>query len=278
MRTNYSCVLTIAGTDPSGGAGIQADIKAISATGGYAASAITALVAQNTLGVQDIQEVPPKFIQHQIDVVCQDLDINTIKIGMLHNHAVIEVVATSLEKYQPKNVILDPVMVAKNGCLLLDLDTIDFLKERLLPLVSLITPNLHEAEKLLGTTINTTNQMQEAAETLANTHKINVLLKGGHLNSDKASDILYQLETNDVRWYHSNRINTQNTHGTGCTLSAAIASFIAQGYELANAVFYAKKYIERAIISGSSMKIGKGHGPVDHFYFLENASDIIFST
>lgn len=267
-KINYPCVLTIAGTDPSGGAGIQADIKTISATGCYAASVITALVAQNTQGVQAIQEIPANFVMQQIDSVFSDLDISAVKIGMLHNKKNIEAVASALEKLKPKNIILDPVMVAKNGCELLPSNIINFIKERLLPLVNLITPNIFEAEKIVGEKIKTLHEMESAAERIGNTFNINVLLKGGHLNTTKSSDVLYSKEDFNHYWFHEERINTKNTHGTGCTLSSAIASYLAQGCTLHNAIYLSKKYLTKAIESGSTFQIGRGCGPVNHFYFL----------
>lgn len=268
---NYPCILTIAGTDPSGGAGIQADIKTISATGGYAASVITALVAQNTQGVQAILEVSPDFIIQQLHSVLNDLTIHAVKIGMLHNKKVITAVSSVLEKTTLKNIVLDPVMVAKKGCKLLEPNVIEFLKERLFPLVSLITPNLYEAEKIFGKQITTVTEMGFAAETLGQTYGVNVLIKGGHLNLPQSSDVLYSKETAKHYWFDAERIYSNNTHGTGCTLSSAIASYLAQGYSLQNAIYYAKQYLTKAIQAGSGMQIGKGCGPVDHFYFLKES-------
>lgn len=267
-KINYPCVLTIAGTDPSGGAGIQADIKTISATGCYAASVITVLVAQNTQGVQAIQEIPISFLTQQIDSVFSDLDISAIKIGMLHNKKIIEAVSSTLEKLKPKNIVLDPVMVAKNGCELLPSHIIHFIKERLFPLVTLITPNLFEAEKILGGEIKTLSEMESAAEKIGNAFNVHVLLKGGHLDIFQSSDVLYSKEDFSHYWFHAERIKTKNTHGTGCTLSSAIASYLAQGFTLQNAIRISKKYLTKAIRSGSRFQIGRGCGPVDHFYFL----------
>ncbi|RUR02359.1 bifunctional hydroxymethylpyrimidine kinase/phosphomethylpyrimidine kinase [Legionella septentrionalis] len=263
------CVLTVAGTDPSGGAGIQADIKAISATGSYAASVITALVAQNTQGVQAIQEVPTAFIAQQLDAVFQDLHIKAVKIGMLHDHEVMHVVAQSLQTHHPEYVILDPVMVAKNGCALLKEEAVSYLKEQLIPAATLITPNISEAEKILDMCIESSADMIHAARSIAEEYQVNVLLKGGHLNAPEASDVLWVTADNTSHWFHAPRIHTKNTHGTGCSLSAAIASFLAQGKDLLTAVQLAKKYLFHAIVAGSNQQIGKGHGPVDHFYFLD---------
>lgn len=271
MKTmkKYPCVLTIAGTDPSGGAGIQADIKAISATGSYAASVITVLVAQNTQGVQAIHEIPASFVAEQLSSVFTDLNIDSVKIGMLHDESIIDIVASALEKFQPKQVVLDPVMFAKSGCALLKANTIHFLKKRLFSSVNIITPNLAEAEKLLGTAIENTDEMQAAAASLGDEFALNVLLKGGHLNSHKASDVLYLYQTSQYHWFHADRIITHNTHGTGCTLSSAIASYLAQSYSLNDAISAAKQYLTNAIKSGSEFQLGLGAGPVNHFYFLE---------
>lgn len=267
---NFPCVLTIAGTDPSGGAGIQADIKAITATGSYAASIITALVAQNTKGVQAIEEVSSDFLVKQIDSVFSDLKISAVKIGMLHNEKVIETIENALIKLKPKNIVLDPVMVAKNGCELLPLNIIDFLKNRLLPLVHLITPNIFEAEKIWESKIDNLNKMEQASEELGKYFKLNVLIKGGHLKSEQSPDVLYSFADNHHHWFHAKRIDTKNTHGTGCTFSSAIASYLANDYPLPNAIAAAKAYLTNAIKYGSKMKIGKGAGPVNHFYFLES--------
>lgn len=268
IKQTPHCVISIAGTDPSGGAGIHADIKAISATGSYAGTIITALVAQNTQGVQAIQEIPSEFVTQQFASVFSDLNVRAVKIGMLHNEAIIEAVAAGIEQYKPKHVVFDPVMVAKNGCALIAPDTIDFLKSRLLPLCTVITPNLPEAQVLLGHDIASTNSMELAAISIGESFKVNVLIKGGHLMSNQASDVLYLYESNEHFWMHAERINTQNTHGTGCTLSAAIASFLAQNHSLHEAIVQAKDYLTQAIRSGSHFQIGHGHGPVDHFYFL----------
>ena len=262
------CVVSIAGTDPSGGAGIQADIKTISATGCYAASVITALLAQNTQGVQTIEEVSPAFITEQIKSVFDDLTIDAVKIGMLHNQAVIDAVILGLKTYKPYPIVIDPVMIAKNGCPLLDMNMIDYLKKYLFPLATIITPNLFEAEKIIESPITDTAAMKEAATIIGEQFKINVLVKGGHLDTPKASDILYMPETRYYQWFHAERIDTKNTHGTGCTLSSAIASFLAQQYTLPEAIQAAKSYLTNAIQAGSSLIIGKGRGPVDHFYAL----------
>lgn len=270
MPNTPSCVVTIAGTDPSGGAGIQADIKAICATGSYAASIVTALVAQNTTGVQAILDIPASFVEQQIHSVFSDLNVNTVKIGMLHNETIIEVVAKAIKQLPLKHIVFDPVMVAKNGCPLIDPLTIDYLKQHLLPHVSLITPNLPEAETLLGYSIKTEDEMVSAAKTLSQHYQLDVLVKGGHLNTQMSSDVLYCHANQMEYWFHADRIHTKNTHGTGCTLSSAIASYLAQNYTTQNAISAAKHYLTQAIVSGSQFQIGHGHGPVDHFYFLRH--------
>lgn len=267
---NIPIVLSIAGTDPSGGAGISADIKTISATGSYAAAVITALVSQNTQGVQAIFDISPEFVSTQLKSIRTDLHVSAIKIGMLHRADIIEVISTTLNEIKPIPVVFDPVMVAKDGSVLLDLNTIEYLKTALIPQVSLITPNLFEANYLLQRQITSFDAMEYAAQELGNTYQINVLIKGGHLEQSQSKDVLYLFKEKTCHWYEATRIMTRHTHGTGCTLSAAIASYLAQNLTLVEAVARAKKYLILAIESGSTMQIGKGNGPVDHFYFLNN--------
>ena len=236
-KKNPSCVVSIAGTDPSGGAGIQADIKAISATGSYAASVITVLVAQNTCAVQSILEIPAAFVEQQFVSVFSDLRVDAVKIGMLHQAAIIEVVACALERYQPLHIVFDPVMVAKNGCALIDPDTIELLKNRLLPLCTVLTPNIPEAEKLAGRSIVSTTDMEEVAVSIGQQFDVNVLLKGGHFQGDQSSDVLYDKNQASLHWFHASRVHTKNTHGTGCSLSSAIASYLSQGLTLIDAIF-----------------------------------------
>lgn len=273
---NLGCVVSIAGTDPSGGAGIQADTKVISATGCYAASVITCLVAQNTQGVQTIYPISAEFVAQQIDSVFTDLHVDAVKIGMLHDASIIRVVSEALAKYQPKFVVLDPVMVAQSGCPLMGNDMVGELKHSLLKQPTLITPNIPEAEYLLNTTITNKNEMLEASSALGEQFQVNVLLKGGHVySSNKASDVLYSFENATHQWFHSDMILTKNTHGTGCSLSSAIASYLAQKLPLAQAILKAKLYLSKAIRSGSRFTIGQGHGPVDHFFFLESRKDYL---
>lgn len=277
MTTNkIPCVLTIAGTDPSGGAGIQADIKTISATGAYAASVMTALVAQNTQGVQDIFSVPPEFIWQQLMSVSSDLHLAAIKIGMLHNAQVIATVAAFLASQPCQHVVFDPVMVAKNGCALLQPDTIAALKDTFISKTTLITPNLPEAETLLARRIETPDDMAQAANELATTYQVDVLLKGGHLPAAQAALDVFQAKTSkQPQWLQAPRIATLNTHGTGCTLSAAIASYLAQGLAPFAAIAKAKDYLTAAIKAADALRMGRGRGPVDHFYFLANRNQYV---
>lgn len=257
--------LTIAGSDSGGGAGIQADIKAISATGGYACSVITATTAQNTLGVIDVHPIPTDHVAAQLDAVFSDLTIQAVKIGMLADAAIVQVVADKLRFYQPPYIVLDPVMVATSGDLLLQQEAIKTMISELFPLVDVITPNLPEAATLANKPLPTTEaevlQLIPEIQTLAGA----VLLKGGHLmEGQDCNDWLIKDE--QIRLYSSPRINTQNTHGTGCTLSAAIASFLAQGFELEEAIQHAKRYLSQAITHADLLNIGHGHGPVHHFF------------
>lgn len=269
---NLACVVTIAGTDPSGGAGIQADIKAISATGCYAASIISVLVAQNTQQVTAIQEIPLKFIQQQIDSVFSDLKISAVKLGMLYQEKIIQLVASNLKKYQPPYIVLDPVMISQTGHLLLKPRAISALINELFGCATLITPNIPEAEALLKNQINDPHTLQTAAINLAKQYKVSVLLKGGHLKTSHSPDILYDYPQGKIYRFDAPRIDTINTHGTGCSLSSAIASYLAQGEDLFNAIFKAKHYLNNALIAAKDLKLGQGHGPVHHFYFLDQVT------
>lgn len=266
MRNHPSVVLTIAGSDSSGGAGIQADIKTISATGSYAASVITVVTAQNTLGVQAIFDVSAEFVALQIQSVLDDIDVKAIKIGMLHNKEIILAVTDILSKYAVKHVVIDPVMLSKNGCALLDENVIELLQQQLFPLATLITPNLPEAEKLLGITITNSEEQEQAAITLGKQSQVNVLVKGGHLTGKKSADVVYLHRSASTKWFYANRIDSENTHGTGCSLSSAIASYLAQDYMLEGAIKHAKDYLTGAIDAGKEWQLGKGCGPVDHFF------------
>ncbi|MFA0088171.1 bifunctional hydroxymethylpyrimidine kinase/phosphomethylpyrimidine kinase [Vibrio sp. 10N.261.51.F12] len=269
LSTSTPIVLTIAGSDSGGGAGIQADIKAISATGSYACSVITALTAQNTQGVSGILGIEPDFIEAQLDAVFSDLNVVAVKIGMLADTAIIRSVAKKLKQYQPQYVVLDPVMVATSGDLLLATSAIDALKTELLPLATVITPNLPEGAALLDCAIPQSEAgMDQMIDGLRTLQTPAILLKGGHLESESTSTDLL-ITANDVTRLETTRIHTNNTHGTGCTLSSAIASFLAQGETLHDAVQSGKHYITQAISHADTLSIGKGHGPVNHFYMLK---------
>lgn len=264
----YPTVLTIAGSDSGGGAGIQADIKAISAMGCYAASAITAITVQNTVGVQAVHPVPLDILAGQIDAVLSDIGADAIKIGMLHSAEVVNLVAEKIEQYGIKNVVLDPVMVSTSGHRLIEETAIDSLKSRLMPLARVITPNIPEAEILCGKKIASEKEFAEVAKILSLDNTISVLLKAGHLTGETLVDYFYNAEDGSIALLPSKRVNTRNTHGTGCTLSSAFAAALAKGETLTKAAQSAKQYIQQAIISGAEYQIGKGHGPVNHFWNL----------
>lgn len=264
----YPTVLTIAGSDSGGGAGIQADIKAISAMGCYAASAITAITVQNTVGVQAVHPVPLDILAGQIDAVLSDIGADAIKIGMLHSAEVVNLVAEKIEQYGIKNVVLDPVMVSTSGHRLIEETAIDSLKNRLMPLARVITPNIPEAEILCGKKIASEKEFAEVAKILSLDNTVSVLLKAGHLTGETLVDYFYNAEDGSIALLPSKRVNTRNTHGTGCTLSSAFAAALAKGETLTKAAQSAKQYIQQAIISGAEYQIGKGHGPVNHFWNL----------
>ena len=261
-------VLTIAGSDSGGGAGIQADIKSISATGSFACSAITAITSQNTLGVSAIFPIPLEHVESQLDAVFRDIKVSAVKIGMLADTDIIQVVAKKLRQYQPKFIVLDPVMIATSGDLLLQESAINTLKSTLFPLVDIITPNLPEAAALTGLPIpQSESDMLAMTSALRALDARSVLLKGGHLEHQAESlDLL--ISANTVTRLCAPRINTKNTHGTGCTLSSAIASYLAQEKSLEDAVSLAKNYISQAITQADELAIGQGHGPVNHFFAL----------
>lgn len=261
-------VLTIAGSDSGGGAGIQADIKSISANGCFAASAITAITAQNTLGVNAVEGLPISIIEGQIDAVLSDIGADSIKIGMLHSTEVVQCVARMLRKYAITNVVLDPVMVSTSGHKLIEDSAIEVLKSELMPMVRVVTPNIPEAEILLGETISKQGDLPGAARRLAEMYGVSVLLKAGHLVDDELIDIFYNRETDEAIELSARRVDTRNTHGTGCTLSSAFAAQLAKGLPLTEAARAAKRYINQAIIHGADQNIGHGHGPVNHFYNL----------
>ena len=260
----YHTVLSIAGSDCSGGAGIQADIKTITALGCYAASVITSLTAQNTIGVHAIYDLPPKFIEQQLDAVLNDIKPDVIKIGMLHHESCINLIYNKLSVINKNiTVILDPVMVAQDGTNLISKNMTSKLQE-LFQHTDLITPNISEANLLTNTSTSTVDDMKKAAKLLGNKHGCAVLVKGGHLLSDNATDVLYSPDHNLIKVYQAKFIKTNNTHGTGCTLSSAIACFLAKEADLYSAVEEAKQFVKLAIESGSKYKIGQGSGPVNH--------------
>ncbi len=262
----YRRVLTIAGSDSGGGAGIQADLKTIAANGCYGMSVITALTAQNTLGVTGIHAVPVEFVAAQMEAVLSDIGVDAVKIGMLFSPELIRTVAENLQKFDIRTVVLDPVMVAQSGDKLLQDEAIEALKQYLIPLAHLITPNLPETSVLLGRDIHTAEAIGDAAVELAAMGCGNVLIKGGHLEEGDSDDCLYLGSEQRMVILPGERIATRNNHGTGCTLSSAIASFIARGKTIENAVRHAKDYITGAIRAGAEYSIGHGHGPVHHFY------------
>jgi hydroxymethylpyrimidine/phosphomethylpyrimidine kinase len=264
MSTPYHAVLTIAGSDSGGCAGIQADIKSISANGGYAASVITATTAQNTQGVTDIHAIPVPHIIKQLEAVLDDIHFDAVKIGMLHSSEVIEAVASTLERYNIKNIVLDPVMIATSGDKLITDKAVESLKA-FLPKVTLITPNIPEAELLAGHEISLENQEVSAKE-LGEMYQVSVLLKGGHLEmTDIMTDVLYNYKSKETTIIHNTSVDTINTHGTGCSLSSSIATYIALGQTLEDATLNGCNYLNEAIVKGKDKILGKGHGPVNHF-------------
>ena len=256
--------LTIAGSDSSGGAGIQADIKTMSANGVYAMSAITALTTQNTTGVYGILEATPDFLANQLDCVFTDIYPDAVKTGMVSSTALIQVIADKLTQYQAKNIVVDPVMVATSGSRLISEEAVDALKERLLPLATVLTPNIPEAEVLSGLTIRNAADMEAAARAISEAYGCAVLCKGGHQIND-ADDLLWR--DGAGKWFRGKRIDNPNTHGTGCTLSSAIASNLAKGYDLDTAVERAKAYISGAL--AAMLDLGQGSGPMDHLFDLK---------
>jgi hydroxymethylpyrimidine/phosphomethylpyrimidine kinase len=257
--------VTIAGSDSGGGAGIQADLKTFSALGVYGASIITAVTAQNTKGVTGIHDVPPEFISAQIDAVFSDLKVNAVKIGMLSRPSTIAVVAAGLDRHRQSNVVLDPVMVATSGDRLIAPDAIDTLRRLLIPRALVITPNLPEAAALLDTSVAAdAAAMRDQAQRLLALGAKAVLIKGGHDTGPESVDLLIQ--AGGVQAFAAERIATRNTHGTGCTLSSAIAAGLAKGMALADAVAAAKSYVTAAIAAADTLSIGSGHGPVHHFH------------
>ncbi len=261
----YPVVLTIAGSDSSGGAGIQADIKTISSLGVYACSAITAITAQNTLGVRSIQGVPASVLKDQLEAVFEDFTIDAVKTGMLYNKESIEIISKCLGRFRPRFFVLDPVMISTSGNKLIADDAIETMQQILFPQTTVITPNITEAEVLTGIKISSPDDMQAAAEFLLQKGCNAVLMKGGHLPGNESVDILFEKGKNG-QGIRTPFIETKNTHGTGCTLSAAIASYLALGEDLREAFISAKDYIIHALYAGKDVKIGHGHGAVNHFF------------
>jgi hydroxymethylpyrimidine/phosphomethylpyrimidine kinase len=264
-QPRYARVLTIAGSDSGGGAGIQADLKTFAALGCYGMTAITALTAQNTVGVQGIHAVPPAFLRSQLQSVIEDIGVDAVKIGMLHEPGVVEVVAWAIQHYQLQRVVLDPVMVATSGDRLIADATVRVLVDQLFPLATVITPNLDEASLLLGRPIAAVSDLSGAAQALLSQGARAVLLKGGHLPGDQVVDVLARPGHVDMV-LSSARMASRNTHGTGCTLSSAIAAHLALGEPLEPAVRAARQYILGAIQAGAGVQVGHGHGPLNHGY------------
>lgn len=257
--------LTIAGSDSCGGAGIQADIKTMMANGVYAMSAITALTAQNTTGVTSILNADSKFLGEELDAVFTDIYPDAVKIGMVSESDLIRIIASKLRQYNAKNIVVDPVMVATSGAKLISDDAIDTLKQELFSLADVLTPNIPEAEVLTGRTISNAEEMIDAAKMISETYNCAVLCKGGHTIND-ANDLLYV--NNTYRWFYGKRIQNPNTHGTGCTLSSAIASNLAKGFDLETSVCRAKDYISGVL--SAMLDLGKGSGPMDHGFAIDN--------
>ena len=259
MRT----ALTIAGSDSGGGAGIQADIKTMTMNGVYAMSAITALTAQNTTGVIGIMNVTPEFLEQELDQIFTDIRPDAVKIGMVSEKELIAVIGRKLREYQAENIVLDPVMVATSGARLISDDAVSSLKEELIPISDIITPNIPEAEVLTGMKIESTDDMVSAARRISEDYKCSVLLKGGH-NVNDANDLLFH--EGEGKWFMGKRINNPNTHGTGCTLSSAIAANLAKGFDMDTSVRRAKDYISGAL--SAMLDLGRGSGPMNHAFDL----------
>ena len=264
IEMKMKTALTIAGSDCSGGAGIQADIKTMTMNGVYAMSAITALTAQNTTGVRKIQESTPEFLEQQIDAVFEDIFPDAVKIGMVSSSEIVCVIADRLKYHKAKNIVVDPVMVATSGSSLMKTDAVKTLIDVLLPIATLVTPNIPEAEVLSGLSIENKEDMQTAAKTIGDKYSCAVLLKGGHSIND-ANDLLYA--NGEFKWFYGKRIDNPNTHGTGCTLSSAIAANLAKGFNVSDSVRKAKEYISDALAAG--LDLGQGSGPLMHNFDLK---------
>lgn len=275
-KIRYKIALTVAGSDPSGGAGMQADLKTFSALGVYGATAVVAVVDENTVGVSGVHPIPEEFVAGQIRSVIGDIGADAVKIGMLHSSRLIRTVLSTLREYPDvRDIVLDPVMVATSGDTLLERDAVETLRDELMPYCRVVTPNLPEASMLLGKKIDHQDQLEDAARELSRLSgdsPVSVMLKAGHLALDETTgrdvltDVFYNAETDSSMRLTSPNIKTRNTHGTGCTLSSAIAACLAKGMGLDDAVRAAKSYITAALTAGSHYEIGHGHGPVHHFY------------
>jgi hydroxymethylpyrimidine/phosphomethylpyrimidine kinase len=259
----YSRVLSIAGSDSSGGAGIQADLKTFAALGCYGMTAITALTAQNTLGVQAIQGVPAQMLRQQIDAVLEDIGADAVKVGMLHAPEIVQTVAEAIDRHALQNVVLDPVMVATSGAVLIDNAAISVLVRELFPRALVVTPNLDEASLLVGKPLASEHDMEAAAQEMLAMGAIAVLLKGGHLAGDLVCDLLL-MKNSAAHWMRAPRIHTRNTHGTGCTLSSAVAAHLALGATLLESVQAARTYVRAALEGGANVRTGAGSGPLNH--------------
>nr|VFK39238.1 MAG: hydroxymethylpyrimidine/phosphomethylpyrimidine kinase [Candidatus Kentron sp. SD]VFK44085.1 MAG: hydroxymethylpyrimidine/phosphomethylpyrimidine kinase [Candidatus Kentron sp. SD] len=263
----YRRVLAIAGSDSGGGAGIQADLKTFSALGCYGMSVITALTAQNTRGVTGIQAVPPGFVSEQISAVFTDMGADAVKIGMLYSPELVKAIADELRTHGAKNIVLDTVMAAQSGGGGLSRrGAMEAIKRRLMPLAEVVTPNIPEAEILLGRALNSAEDMRRGAMELARYGSRNVLLKGGHAGGSECVDFLYLADENRIKALWGERVDTRNDHGTGCTLSSAIAAYLARGHNVETAVEKAKIYISRALRAGAEYRLGQGRGPMHHFF------------
>ena len=263
---HYTRLLTIAGSDSGGGAGIQADLKTFAALGGYGMSVITSVTAQNTLGICGIHDIPPDFVARQMDAVLSDIGADAVKIGMLSSPEIIDVVADRLTHHRVRNIVLDPVMVATSGDRLCPDAAVQALRERLFPLAEIITPNMPEAEMLLGIPIHSDDDLERAAQLLLEHGPAGVLLKGGHGKGERSDDGFAHRTPDGTQfhWIPGKRIATKNTHGTGCTLSSAIAAYLGLGRKRLDAVRAAKHYVIQAIEAGAAYSLGKGNGPVHH--------------
>ncbi len=264
-RFRYPTALTIAGSDSSGGAGIQADLKTFSALGVYGMSAITSITAQNTQGVRGIQSIAPDILRGQLEAVFEDSTIDAVKTGMLHNSEAIRIIAETVDRFKPAYLVVDPVMISTSGSRLIEDEAVEAVVDLLFKRCTVLTPNIDEAQFLTGLTLRTPDDMEQAAHRLMQMGCHAVLMKGGHLEGEEMTDILFAEDEAPLR-LHSPKIHTQHTHGTGCTFSSAITAFLATGHSLPEAVKLAKDYITQALEAGADTFVGKGHGPVNHFF------------